>query len=55
MVNRCPKCKGWMILNREVYRWFSECLQCSYRSVIKNRDLVIEKKNNMIWERVQNI
>ena len=29
-LDRCPKCKGYMMLQRDNYGWYEECLQCGY-------------------------
>ncbi len=26
----CPKCKGDMALERDVFGWYEQCLQCGY-------------------------
>ncbi|RLC63951.1 MAG: hypothetical protein DRI01_04280 [Chloroflexi bacterium] len=29
---RCPKCGGNIFLDRDLYGWYEQCLQCSYTS-----------------------
>ena len=29
-LDRCPKCKGYVMLQRDSYGWYEECLQCGY-------------------------
>jgi Zn ribbon nucleic-acid-binding protein len=29
-LDRCPKCKGYVMLQRDNYGWYEECLQCGY-------------------------
>ena len=26
----CPKCKGDLIIDRDMYGWFEQCIQCGY-------------------------
>jgi hypothetical protein len=29
-LDRCPKCKGYVMLQKDNYGWYEECLQCGY-------------------------
>jgi Zn ribbon nucleic-acid-binding protein len=29
-LEQCPKCKGYVMLQRDSYGWYVECLQCGY-------------------------
>ena len=42
---RCPKCGGNIFLDRDLYGWYEQCLQCSYTSDL---DVIVEvrEKNN---------
>lgn len=26
----CPKCKGDVVLDRDIHGWFEQCIQCGY-------------------------
>jgi len=28
--NKCPKCKGNIMLDKDQYGWYEQCLQCGY-------------------------
>lgn len=30
MIRVCPRCKGNMLLDNDLYGWYEQCLQCSY-------------------------
>ncbi len=32
----CPRCKGDVLLDRDVYGWYQHCLQCGYQRDLKN-------------------
>jgi ribosomal protein S27AE len=32
---RCPKCGGSVLLNKDFYGWYEECLQCGHMHVLK--------------------
>ncbi|MEE8420910.1 MAG: hypothetical protein V3R92_05575 [Dehalococcoidales bacterium] len=32
----CPRCKGDVLLDRDVYGWYQQCLQCGYQRDLKN-------------------
>lgn len=29
-LDRCPKCKGYVMLQKDRYGWYEQCLQCGY-------------------------
>ncbi len=33
--SRCPKCGGKIIIDRDVYGWYEQCLQCSFMRDLK--------------------
>lgn len=35
-LKKCPRCKGDMFIDRDLYGWYEQCLQCSYRSELKD-------------------
>ena len=41
----CPKCKGKIHIDRDMYGWFVECLTCGY---IYDLDEVELAKNNSV-------
>ena len=32
----CPRCKGNVIIDRDQYGWYEQCIQCGYISDLKN-------------------
>lgn len=32
----CPRCGGDMLLDRDHYSWYEQCLQCSYLNELKS-------------------
>ncbi len=32
---RCPKCGGSVLLNKDFYGWYEECLQCGHMHDLK--------------------
>lgn len=32
----CPRCEGDMLLNRDHYGWYEQCIQCSYLNELKD-------------------
>jgi hypothetical protein len=34
ILNRCPRCEGYMFLSLEPDGWYRGCLQCSYQQVM---------------------
>jgi len=36
---RCPKCGGNIFLDKDLYGWYEQCLQCSHTSYL---DTVVE-------------
>jgi hypothetical protein len=49
-LNRCPKCNGWVILDRRQFGWHFACLQCGFFHDLSRNEVVIERKNNWTWE-----
>ena len=39
----CPKCKGKVYIDRDVYGWYIECLGCGYTRDLKVLKLEKEK------------
>ena len=37
----CPKCKGDIVLDRDQYGWYEQCIQCGY---LRNIESVVEVK-----------
>ncbi len=31
----CPKCKGDVLLDRDQYGWFEQCMQCGFMTDLK--------------------
>lgn len=36
--NKCPKCGGHMFIDKDIYGYYVECLQCSYTHELKASD-----------------
>ena len=34
----CPRCKGDITTNRDIYGTYKECLQCGYMADVESRD-----------------
>ncbi len=34
----CPRCGGDLFLDRDIYSWYEECVQCGYVHDLKNID-----------------
>ncbi|MEE8318411.1 MAG: hypothetical protein V3R36_02100 [Dehalococcoidales bacterium] len=32
----CPRCRGDVLIDRDVYGWYQQCLQCGYQRDLKN-------------------
>ena len=32
----CPRCDGDMFIDRDLYGWYEQCIQCSYARDLKN-------------------
>lgn len=32
----CPKCKGAVLTDRDVYGWYELCIQCGYQRDLQN-------------------
>ena len=32
----CPRCKGDVLLDRDEYGWYEQCMQCGYLCDVKN-------------------
>ena len=39
--SRCPKCGGKIIIDRDLYGWYEQCLQCSFT---RNLKVIYQKK-----------
>ncbi len=38
--NDCPRCKGTVILDKDEYGWYEQCLQCGHlRKSVAERDI----------------
>ena len=35
-LNRCPRCGGSLFIDSDMDGWYEQCLNCSYRSELKN-------------------
>jgi len=34
-LKKCPRCGGDFFLEKDIYGWYKQCLQCSYRQELK--------------------
>ncbi len=34
----CPRCGGDTFIDADIYGWYQQCLQCSYRCAMKEMD-----------------
>jgi hypothetical protein len=42
-INKCPRCKGWIIVNNDCYGLYLACLQCSYHRDIDKEAIIIKR------------
>jgi ribosomal protein S27AE len=57
-LNKCPRCGGYMFLDKDHDTWYAECLQCSYQRDLKNMALSghcssLKGKGTIIGQRSQ--
>ncbi len=31
----CPRCKGDVLIDKDIYGWYEQCLQCGYQRDLK--------------------
>jgi len=48
----CPRCDGDMFIDRDLYGWYEQCIQCGHvrdlRSVVKLRHQAWKKKGGRV-------
>ena len=49
----CPRCRGDVFLEKDIYGWYEQCLQCGY---LKDMDAIYESREKgneraIKWER----
>jgi len=47
IIRVCPRCKGNVLLDRDLYGWYEQCLQCSY---LRDVDAIVRVKEQHIEE-----
>jgi hypothetical protein len=52
ILNRCPECGEWMVLDGNHGEWQVVCLQCDYSRYLGNKEVVTERRNGEIWEKI---
>ena len=45
----CPKCEGDVLLERDHYGWYEQCLQCGYLRDLKT---VVDVRKDSAWLKV---
>ncbi len=35
-LNYCPRCKGSVLIDRDYYGWYEQCIQCGYMGDLEN-------------------
>jgi DNA-directed RNA polymerase subunit M/transcription elongation factor TFIIS len=50
VLNRCPACRGWMVLDRDHEGWHVICQKCGYSHNLSTNEIVIEKRKDGVWE-----
>jgi DNA-directed RNA polymerase subunit M/transcription elongation factor TFIIS len=35
-LNKCPRCGGYMFLDKDQDNWYAKCLQCSYQRDLRS-------------------
>lgn len=51
----CPKCKGDVVVDRDYYGWYEQCLQCGYLCDLKNSVEVRQQQTETVKEVVKNV
>ena len=51
----CPRCQGNVIIDRDYYGWYEQCLQCGYLCDLKSTVEVRQKQVKAVKEVVKNL
>jgi len=50
--NRCPRCKGNVLLDKDQHGWYEQCLQCGYirdlKSIVDTEKQPIQGENELL-------
>jgi len=44
-IKACPRCQGDMFIDKGIYGWYEQCLQCSYQQELRD---ISEFKNQLL-------
>ena len=47
IIRVCPRCKGNVLLDNDLYGWYEQCLQCSH---LRDLDTIVRVKEQPIEE-----
>jgi len=51
--NICPRCRGYVVLDRDRYGWFEQCLQCGYEhnldNIVEAHQQLVEGESEVAW------
>jgi DNA-directed RNA polymerase subunit M/transcription elongation factor TFIIS len=50
-LNKCPKCGGYMFLDKDLDSWYAECLQCSYQLDLRSMAVSRQARISVLSER----
>ena len=57
----CPRCKGTLVVDRDHYGWYEQCLQCAYLGDIQGTVEVHQHgerklaRKSKIWDEVEEV
>ena len=47
----CPRCKGDIVIDRDQWGWYEECIQCGYlhdlRNVVEVKQVVAQQRHDV--------
>ncbi len=45
-LKNCPRCRGDVIIDRDHYGWYEQCLQCGYQRDLRDIDRINQPAGN---------
>jgi hypothetical protein len=53
-LRNCPRCQGDLFLDKDLYGWYEQCLQCGYRREMRAIAEVKKAPLELVSERLPN-